>query len=145
VKPSSCNPGQTCQPNAGDPYSGVCVKQEGDVSCPLSKFSVKHTFFRGMSDDTRGCSDCTCGAASHQTCDFTLEIYQADPPSGCGTTAIATLHGGDCVALVGNPQVLARELSGVATTPSGGSCSHTGGKPTGTIGGTEPVTFCCTK
>src|SRR5262249_4465649 len=103
-------------------------------------FTEQHVFFSDKGD-TRGCSTCTCGTPTGQTCMATWSLYSdsTDPPS-CQTLE-ATVTSGACVA-----QSLPNLITSVrisVTTPTGGSCPANPGSPTGSLTGKGPTTLCC--
>jgi hypothetical protein len=145
VMPNSCNPGQTCLPNPGSSYAGVCIMQTGDVDCPLGKFGNKHLFY-GDKMEGRSCTDCQCQGATGQTCDATITVYAGNTGT-CSGAVVATFTAGQCDdnATIMNRQIGDRKITNVSGTPSGGMCPHTGGDPMGTVTPTMPTTFCCTE
>jgi hypothetical protein len=85
--------------------------------------------------DSRGCSACTCAAATGITCSATTTLYAGD---GClgGLTEVA--HDGSCT--------VATQTFGsyrVNPTFSGGGCTPAGGLPSGGVSGSDEVTLCC--
>jgi hypothetical protein len=138
---TGCTGGSVCAPKPPSPFeSGLCIEQAGVVACPAGAFSTQHVFYTGVTD-TRGCSECSCGAASGSTCSATVTLYSAQSVNTC-TGPVAAVTTGSCAELSGNPTVAGREASNI-TTPSGGSCAASGGAPTGSATPSTPTTFCC--
>jgi hypothetical protein len=140
-----CSGTTACLPKPQPPFIGLCVYQDGDVGCPPGQFSEKHTFFSGA-DDQRKCSDCACGSPTGSTCSATVTLYSDSTINTCNAAhVVATLHptsqGGDCVALAGNTNVASRMA--VFDPITGGSCTPSGGQPTGTATATGARTYCC--
>ncbi|MBK8943081.1 MAG: hypothetical protein IPM79_37140 [Polyangiaceae bacterium] len=136
-----CDGGLTCVAKPPTPYEPrVCIGKVGEQSCPAGSFTLHSEAFTGF-DDSRACSDCTCGASSGGTCKITLDLFFS---AGCSAgTDIESVESNSCVDLVGNPTVAGREGS-ITTPPSGGSCPVTGGGvPSGEVTPSSPTTFCC--
>lgn len=113
----------------------VCVAQEGDVECPEG-FEEK-TLVYGGADDTRGCSECTCGAVTGTTCEGTMTSHGS---SACNT-ALATADVPGCVSWLPTAGTTHVQFELEA---AGGSCEAAGGEPTGTAVPSGVRTVCCT-
>ncbi|AKT39878.1 hypothetical protein [Chondromyces crocatus] len=142
VTGAGCNIGQACMPRPEAPYeSGLCISQEGNVACPPGAFTQKHVFY-GSVEDTRGCADdCACGPGANGTCPATVSIY-SDQTLGVCSTVVASFTAGTCMNVANNPAIRGRTVSAPGA-PTGGSCTSTGGTPTGTAQPINPTTFCC--
>lgn len=140
-----CDSGLTCVPRPPTPYEPrVCIGKVGDQTCPAGAFTLRSEAFGGF-DDSRDCSDCTCGASTGGTCKITLSLYDDATNAECvaDATPIATVESGTCANLSGNPAITWRSAE-VTTLPSGGSCAVTGGGvPSGEVTPSSPTTFCC--
>jgi hypothetical protein len=137
---TGCTGGAICAPKPPSPFeSGLCISKAGDVTCPAGPFTTQYVFYTGVTDD-RGCSDCSCAAASGTTCSATITLYSAQTINTC-TGPVAAVTTGGCADLTGNPTVAGREASGITT--SGGSCAASGGAATGSATPSTPTTFCC--
>ena len=71
----SCATGETCVPSPANPYSvGLCVWSDGDVACPEgTAYTERQVVYTGI-DDTRACSECTCGDAIGVSCDADVSV-----------------------------------------------------------------------
>jgi hypothetical protein len=118
-------------PEPSEPFSKVCVTRPGDLDCP-APYSDKTLLHTG-SDDTRGCADCSCGAAVVASCGGTVRIYGDTVCDG----AIADLpaDGSSCV-VVSEPAI-------AVTYIPNGLCPPSGGGATGEVKPIGPVTVCC--
>jgi hypothetical protein len=128
----ACSGGQ-CVPSTGAPYADACVWAEGDTTCP-GGFSDRYLFHADV-DDTRGCSECTCGKPTG-TCGGSITLTD-----GCGNLPLAygsVTPGGACKD-IGN------------TIPKGAKyspeidaeCEASGGEAEGEATPTGTITFCC--
>lgn len=135
-----CEPTKTCviKPNA--PFEErICIGKAGDQTCP-SGYTLRNEAFADF-DDTRDCSECSCGASTGGSCKITIQLA-SDAGSGC-TMPLATVETGQCTDLVGNPRISGRTAA-ITTPPSGGSCAVTGGGvPSGSVTPVGQTTFCC--
>jgi hypothetical protein len=128
----SCAQGEVCIPPPAAPMQlRPCVFIAGDVSCPSGSYSVRHRYYRTVSD-SRGCAHCSCGAPSGVDCAATLQ-------EGCGQTGPTSALPTSCASLSdpGSVVLLA------PPTPTGGSCAPSGGAPSGSASPASPVTVCC--
>jgi hypothetical protein len=131
-----CNTGFVCASDPLPPFNERhCVTQRGDVTCPGAPYNVKTTTFARV-DDRRGCLPCTCGGVTGAQCTGSIEGFFQDACTG-GTTTAAYPSG--CIQ--GLPAYVSLKVP--PGTPSGGSCSPSGGGPTGTVTLTDVVTICC--
>jgi len=136
-----CNIGQSCVAKPQPPFvSGVCIYKQGDTACPAGAFKQKHLFYEGA-NDTRDCTnDCSCGSPSGGTCPTTISIYSDS--GGVCNSAVATFPAGTCANVANNPTLGTRKATPPGA-PTGGTCTASGGQPTGTATPDVPVTFCC--
>lgn len=140
-----CDAPQSCVPRPSTPYEPrVCIGKPGDQTCPTGPFSLPTQGFDDF-DDSRGCSECTCGPASGGVCKLAVTLY-SDAGATCNSalsTNPTVLQSGGCVDLTGNPRVSGRSFT-VSMPPTGGSCPVSGGGvPSGSVTETGPTTFCC--
>lgn len=57
----SCDGDGSCVPEMADSNAPMCIYMEADVECPPGPFTERSVTYRDI-DDTRACSDCSCGA-----------------------------------------------------------------------------------
>jgi hypothetical protein len=132
-----CTGGQTCVPKPKAPYNDhICIAKAGNLACP-GAFTDRSISY-GDYDDARGCTTCTCGAASGGTCKITMSLFVNNNCTGL----VGSTQSGTCSDLTGNPGVAS--WSYAVTTPGNGTCNVTGGgSPTGGVTEANPTTFCC--
>jgi len=108
-----------------------CILSPGDLSCPPGAYSVRHVYYASVSD-SRACTACACGVAAGVTCSATAQ-------QGCGQTGPAIPLPTACASLPspGSVTLIA------AATVTGGSCTPSGGQPTGALVPTGATTLCC--
>lgn len=128
---------------AAPPQPGwhVCVYQKGDNVCPsFSPYKDKHVFYAGI-DDTRGCADCACDAPAGGSCTATISIFT---DGACSTLAYATTvdaSNPSCHDLPPGTPLGSRSATAPAYTA--GTCTPSGGAPTGAATPIQPATYCC--
>ena len=142
-----CNAGLQCLPKPKAPHeAGVCVRKDGDNTCPPGQFTQKHVFYTGATD-TRDCTDCECGNPSGGSCTATVKMFKTPTVNSCTiagdlvATINATSQAAACADIAGNPLVASRQATFSAV--SGGTCAKSGGQPTGTAVPSGATTFCC--
>ncbi|AKU97242.1 hypothetical protein AKJ09_03906 [Labilithrix luteola] len=130
----SCGEGEVCAALPGMKMSShPCVFAEGDLACPLEAgYTVKHLYFGGE-DDSRGCSECTCGAPTGIVCTATVR-------KGCGAQGTVTLP--TACGSLNDPINIQLTAAPVLDTSDAG-CAPEGGAPIGEFKPTLPTTVCC--
>jgi hypothetical protein len=135
--PSGCSSGDLCVPERDPGFAAYCVRRSGDHDCPKSGYTVKHVLYDGFTD-TRSCTDCTCGSVSDDACDMSsvgayggaCSIFSTSDytplPTACASVGLGVMR------------------MSYAPVASGGSCTHHGGSPKGSVRPAKPTTFCCT-
>jgi hypothetical protein len=135
---SGCPMGETCVPSPMPPFGpNVCIAQAGDkVGCPAG-FTQQSVYYGGV-DDTRGCSNCTCGSPT-ETCAGGLFIYSSN---ACNPTALGGAPAnGFCLA---QGAVFPNDWGVVNVWPTdSGSCAASAVGSTGSAIPTQPTTVCC--
>jgi len=134
LEAQGCGGGQLCMPRGAAPYdSDTCILQAGEHACPAGVYSLRSVFYTDI-DDSRGCSDCSCGA---ENCDTGWNIYAGDDAS-CTTVTSSVASTAQChLTDFGSGSIR------VGPEPGGGSCTPSGGEPTGTASGSGATTVCC--
>ena len=138
-----CAAGQVCAAPVGNPFGATqCVAMAGQQSCPAQYPNGAPTTYGGA-NDSRGCSQCTCGSPGGLTCSqptVTLwtdaQCTQLQYTSFAADGACQASGGGD----MGGPLGAA---STVSSLQGSGSCTQGGGTPQGTVTPTMPTTVCC--
>jgi hypothetical protein len=136
-----CMGGALCLAKPASPFgAAACIYASGDLGCPAGPYGVKKSFFTSVSD-TRGCTQCTCGAPTDVTCALngSLTTY-AVFGSPCSQPIATGQANGTCVSSPGGAGI----QGFVTATPSGGSCAAASVSPTGSATPTGPTTVCCT-
>lgn len=136
---AGCQGGSVCARPPTDLFvNAVCIWHAGLLDCPHG-FPQQHAFFSDF-DDTRTCSDCTCGQPkSGGSCSVTTRFYSEQ---GCS--------GGNRIGEIANPMSCFQKNGAVAydaeISVTGPDCPLNGNTPTGSLAtkpGTE-TTVCCT-
>jgi hypothetical protein len=140
-----------CLPRPQSPFqSKICIAKDGDNPCPSGPFSDKLVFHKSFTDN-RDCSTCGCGLVSGGTCNATIELFTDD---FCASNKDTLNVQNQCVGITIDPDPEpnppppsvgpADTRSAIVTgTPSGGSCTISGGQITGAATPAQPVTLCC--
>jgi hypothetical protein len=141
----ACGSGEVCAPESTAPFMGACIYQPGNVACPPGTPYVTRQLVYSGTSDSRGCGACTCGSP-RATCSGGTVAISNDPTCAVSPT---NPNAGN-VPLPTPPPCAQTQLAASAvyvklTTPpnASGSCSPSGGQPTGTAMPTLPVTVCC--
>jgi hypothetical protein len=135
----NCDDETICVPRVEAPFEdGVCIWRMGDHACPAGTDFVDRELRNIGVDDSRGCSDCSCDAATDEVCndaEITLLRTAGGPVvvDADGTCRFAEL--GDATWTT---------ITYVPGPPSGGACALRGGEAEGTLEAVDQVTFCCT-
>lgn len=136
--------GRTCIPTPGDYLACISLDHgdhQGDIDCPSPFYDEKHTLYRTVAD-TRACAQCTCGAPKGAECAVQASVH--------GDAACSDILG-LVVVFSGDRQACFDVSSGVALgsktaqlkLTTEGTCTPSGGEPTGTVAPTDRVTLCC--
>lgn len=149
---TGCGTGAVCLPKPQAPFSSsICIYKAGDSVCPSGAWSQKSLFHKSF-NDTRDCSACACGGVTGGCNGMSLELF-TDGVCQAGKSTLPGPDLGGCTDLQNDSTpITAPNCSGfngvslsmrLVGTPSGGSCSATGGQVTGSATPTEAITFCC--
>jgi hypothetical protein len=107
--------------------------RQGDHDCPAGPYPNKSVFWSGA-EDTRGCSNCTCGSAGTNCSDLAVDVYAG---ADCEGEPIATLPTGN----------ICTNITGLSVAAAGGktsACPVTAmPEPEGTVEAMGEFTFCC--
>lgn len=123
-------------PAPDQPFGHVCIHKDGELACPSDDYPVRIIAYQKV-DDTRGCTACT------------------STPSGgaCGTNWGTRAKVADC----SNVNAPTDKVAGgcyqypipgavidiAAMAPTDGTCTPSGGAPSGVASSVQPVTYCC--
>jgi hypothetical protein len=119
-----------------------CVFRSGDegtTECP-SGYPSMHRVADSY-DDTRGCSPCACGSPSGSTCATLVSFYEDGACSMPLASDTVTSAGPMCLDVPPGSALGSK----AATSPiyTAGSCTPSGGAPTGTLTPVGFVIACC--
>jgi hypothetical protein len=119
----------------------------GDAgACPAGDYSFGPELYYtdpSQVDDTRGCSACTCGAATGG-CSFvgTMNRYGSTCPNLIPTGLPSLMLPQACTTFTSNSGGLA-SFAAVLAAPNPGTCDPDGGQPVGGATPTVPPTRVC--
>jgi len=134
---SSCG-GGTCYAEVSSPFVGPCISQAGSATCPAA-FPNQTIVYTGDSD-SRGCSACACSASSGGSCNNYIQFWHNTSCSDFITTN-GLPPNLSCADTYTSMYVASSVKGGL--TVVGGSCTPSGGQPTGSASPSGPVTICC--
>ncbi|MGO9834521.1 MAG: hypothetical protein ACLP1X_09920 [Polyangiaceae bacterium] len=149
VARGSCGTGELCLPSS-DPF---CIMHSGSVACPPGEYYVApYVYYAGV-DDSRGCTECSCGAPSSGSCSPSavgpsgIPYFDAAAPPGLVFLDTSCLTPGGVFfvpeSCPGLPTAKSLKLSATVTL-DGGACPPSGATATGNVTPIRPSTFCCT-
>lgn len=129
----SCSDGGVCLPAQPEGFEdNWCMYKQGDHECPAGPYGNKSIFWSGA-EDTRGCSNCTCGTSGTSCSDTQVEIYDLPNCEGAPSTTITA--GGACMMVTGQS---------FAGSSASASCPVTTmAEPVGSVAPMGEFTFCC--
>lgn len=130
-----CTANEVCVPVPPPDFGAdLCVRRDGDQGCPGAYPNGMLVYAGGT--DTRGCSECGCDEGTVGCSSGSSAVHDGD---GCTASSVALNGCTDVTAPLDGPQ------ASIAVTPGNlsGSCTPTGGQPTGSVMPTGPVTVCC--
>ncbi|MRG96799.1 hypothetical protein [Polyangium spumosum] len=139
VKSSSggCGAGAKCAPKPAAAES-LCLRQEGEQACPDGFTQI--VSYKSAAD-TRGCSACACESAA--TCaGGAYRFYDADSCMLGGNANPIDINNDTCRNVSTLLDASSWSIEAIPAMPSG-SCTPTGGAPTGELTPEGAVTFCC--
>ncbi|MBW2456299.1 MAG: hypothetical protein JRI68_17400 [Deltaproteobacteria bacterium] len=135
---AGCSGTEACTPPPGSAFeTGICIFRNGNRTCD-PPFSVKHIIYTGV-NDWRGCSNCSCSSPSGVSCNSTTDLFEGTTNATCLNAPVTATHGGGC-----EPVTAAGSMRFLPGTASGGSCSPSGGNPSGSASEDGLTTVCCT-
>ncbi len=139
-----CGQGEACMPTAEPPPPGFhqCIAREGDeADCPGS-YPERFVFYEKY-EDQRGCTPCSCGAATGSICETRIALYNATdcgaPPVVLAQSSIAS--GPLCADLPPGMGLLSK--AGLSREYIPGTCEPLGGEPMGEVVMRVATTFRC--
>ena len=140
VSAGGCGAGSACVAKPAAATESLCLRQKGEQTCPDGFTQiVSYT----SATDTRACSTCAC--ESEVTCTGGRYVFH-DPdmcmPPGAGHSQPINVDSNTCRNVSG--QLDSGSWSAEAQPAmADGSCTPTGGAPTGELTLEGAITFCC--
>ena len=142
---SGCS-GGVCAPRPPPRFrAGACIFRSGQQVCPAGSYSERFLYYDDVID-TRDCVDCACSSPSGARCTGSLTLATN---LSCTADLITLNAPGVCSRLPPDtsppepPYLQSRSVFYDDGPPVGGSCSSSGGGPTGSAFLEDPITFCC--
>jgi len=134
----SCGAGKVSISVPASPFEAkACIAWNGAVLCPSGAYSVQKVYSAGYAG-SRSCLACACGAPGGVACSpGTVGVY-SDAACSASQLQGSESTGQSCT---GRYTFSSLELTG--STPSGGSCTASGGQEVGALIPTGATTFCC--
>jgi hypothetical protein len=142
---ASCNrDGRLCVPEPAGrlpPPDGfrTCIYHPDEVPCPEA-YPVQRVFYSGV-EDTRACSPCACGEPEGASCTILATAYNDDACQGLVVSSMVSSVIDFCGVLVPGTGLGSKSAEVLDIDP--GTCTPSGGAPTGGVKPTGPSTFCC--
>lgn len=139
------DPGMTCTPVSptGDDAPPdeflTCIHHEGDQNCPAT-YPARHVFYAGA-DDTRSCAPCGCAEPSGATCSILASAFSDGACSQFVVGVVVSSEAPFCGAISPGTALGSKSAGVVHLDP--GTCTPTGGEPTGDVALLGATTFCC--
>lgn len=128
----TCDTG-VCLPQLPEGFeANWCMYRQGDFECPAGEYANKSLFWSGA-EDSRACSNCTCGTAGTNCNDSQADVFAG---ADCEGNPVATLNANQCTNVTG--------LSVAGTFGATEACPvMTPPEPMGTVAPMGEFTFCC--
>lgn len=112
----------------------LCIHKSGDHVCPEGPFSEERVWFASF-EDTRACEPCGCSPVDTADCNEVVTGYAVNNCT-VGDAVLAPAPG----CTVAPVDFDGARIQSVDPT---GSCTPTGGTPTGEVTPSQPTTVCC--
>ncbi|MBW2527418.1 MAG: hypothetical protein JRI23_24765 [Deltaproteobacteria bacterium] len=132
-----CSDGQVCAPLPTSDFQR-CVTRSGDQAC-AAPYTQKTLVYRNV-DDQRGCTACNCSNPSDINCyQARTDFFYSNDCSGSVAESVPNIGSCEDVTLPNNFTGSVR----FTTNASYDGCNPSGGQPTGSPVGIDPITVCC--
>ncbi|MEM6991425.1 MAG: hypothetical protein AAF721_13035, partial [Myxococcota bacterium] len=151
-----CDGAQTCVPRPAEPFEAqLCIWADGEAECPADYPEL--TLYHGDFDDSRGCSECTCGAGNGSCSDPSVDVSWHFE-NGLGATGITSpanfeaptscdVHDfcpvGICILATYSLAEVTFDPGTLTLNNPAVPCSPSAVMPIGEVTPTLPVTVCC--
>jgi hypothetical protein len=129
---AGCNGDQLCAPSAPSGFDAICILHSGEVACESPSYPTRHVVHEAF-DDTRQCSQCTCGPAD-SSCGGAIQFTFNDCAFSAG-------EADDCGKMLTDAPPPVTEARYVPEPQ--GTCEPQGGVVSGAITEIGTATFCC--
>lgn len=130
----ACGDGGICLPDQPAGFEDTwCMYKQGDHECPAGPYSNKSRFWSGA-DDTRECSNCTCGTEGTSCNDAEVLVFAG---ADCEGEPVGSIAPNTCSNITGNSvagSIGAESPCPVTAMP----------EPMGAVVAQGDFTFCCT-
>ncbi|MRG97830.1 hypothetical protein GF068_38810 [Polyangium spumosum] len=137
---AGCSAAELCVPKAPAGFR-QCVQRTGIHDCPAEGYSERFVFYEDF-EDTRACSDCTCGAPDGSACVSSLAIHADAACTSPIVTEDVSSDGPTCLDLATPGQAIGAK-SATAPVYRPGTCQAQGGELLGDVELLGPRTLCC--
>lgn len=139
LSPKGCGAGQVCVPHVVPDGFDLCRHVSGNKGCPPGYYSEPSVLYLGV-NDARGCEACECGSPQGAQCKAYVSVYE---DSACSSPVVQTMVSIVPLCLDITPGSALASADAAMITDVPGSCTPSGGEPTGDVEPTGPVTICC--
>ena len=141
----SCDPDSMYCVRELGPNWMQCVWREGEHdACPENYNSARYVMYDVLPDDSRNCTDCTCGAPEGSGCLANLRLYDDGACASQFAVNAISSFSPQCYNIIppGRP-IGGKAITDISYMP--GTCQVSGGEPYGEAiaDAKTAVTFCC--
>jgi hypothetical protein len=134
-----CSSDQACVPKGSGDYSGpACIRKIGQDACPNTYPNLIEAATSAMDD--RMCNACDCAVSGVICAGGGYTVYDQD---GCMGASTANVNSMNCVDVTAQLDNSTGSINAVVPQPINGSCSPSGGQPSGSVTPQGVVTYCC--
>jgi hypothetical protein len=147
-----CAPGLVCVGRPPSGFHGACVFKSvsGAAVCPAG-FGQAHVTMPSATSvtDTRGCTACSCGSPTGASCAGAATFYSAPGctddagASDAGAASLTLTADGVCHGVLLDASLPVASIALDASVASQGTCTPSGGEPTGSVTPTNETLYCC--
>lgn len=142
----TCEGDDVCVATPDEPFAATsCIWTEGATQCPAGDYVERDIIYRSV-DDTRSCSECSCGGAQNVACEGQIAVSRSWP----NHFELPTMYpaDGNCSDRIAPSGIV---ILGDVTfaiaydppDPTASGCPASGGEASGIAAGSQPITLCC--
>jgi hypothetical protein len=139
---TGCDEGNWCAPVPPEGFQ-LCLYVKGDdpsYKC-REPYIERHVVFEGFGPDSRACDPCKCGDPAGASCAALVSISSDAACSSVLGSVTVTQEKGGCVDMPAGAALTSKAATLSVDKP--GTCTQSGGAPTGEVKPAGPVTLCC--